>query len=412
MSIISVPQQAWYNTGELKLNLPDDWEVQVCHMSGYNRPALKSAEINTALDKPIDTLTIRELARGKNEVVIIFDDQTRITRPAPIVPFILEELHEAGIADDNIRFICALGMHGAMYRSDFVKKLGENIVAKYRVYNHNPFAPGVFVGTTELFKTPVYINEEVMLCDLKIAITGCVPHPGAGFGGGGKIVLPGVASYETIKWHHSRPVRPSEEQEKAGTRMGRIDDNGFREDLDQAADLAKIDFGITAIVNEWGDSVSIYAGTLRASHTRAVEEARTHYRTPKVTGMDIVISNTYAKVNEANIGLDGAVPAIKNSGGDIVLIANAPEGQITHYLGSPFGKIIWAKRPSRSGLSENVNNLIVYSEFPHPGSSWFNEDKRILYMSKWEDIISFLKKSHPAGTKVAVLPDATNQYFA
>ena len=343
MSIISVPQQAWYKTGELRLTFPDDWDVNVFHMAGYDRPALTSQEIKAALDDPIDTLPIRELAKDRSEVVIIFDDQTRITRPVPIVSHILEELIEAGIDENNIRFICALGMHGAMNRSDFVKKLGEDVVSKYRVYNHNPFATGIFVGTTKLFKTPVYINEEVISCDLRIAITGCVPHPGAGFGGGGKIVLPGVASQETIRYHHSQPQRPLGSQQNNGSRMGKIENNNFREDIDQAADLAKIDFGITVIVNEWGDSVSVYTGTLRASHIKAVEEAKNHYLTPKVTGVDIVITNAYAKVNESNIGMGAALPAVSESGGDIVLIANAPEGQITHYLGSPFGKILAAK---------------------------------------------------------------------
>ena len=194
--------------------------------------------------------------------------------------------------------------------------------------------------------------------------------------------------------------------------MGKIDNNDFREDCDQAADLAKIDFGIAAIVNEWGDSVSIYAGTLRASHVRAVEEAKTHYRTPKVTGMDVVIANTYAKVNEAKIGMDAAIPAVNASGGDIVLITNAPEGQITHYLGGPCGKTTWAKKPSRQELPKNIGSVIVYSEFPHPGSSWFDEDTRILYMNKWEDVIKLLEKSHGPGTKVAVFPDATNQFVA
>ena len=69
MSIVSVPQQAWYKTGNLDLTLPDDWKVEVLHMAGYDRPALKPDEIKAALDKPIDTPTVRELARGKKELM-------------------------------------------------------------------------------------------------------------------------------------------------------------------------------------------------------------------------------------------------------------------------------------------------------------------------------------------------------
>ena len=104
MSVISLPQQAWYETGELKLTLPDEWDVRMCHMAGYDRPSLKPQEIKAALDSPIDTPTLRELAKDRNEAAIIFDDQTRITRPAPIVPHVLEELIKAGI-DEKKRLL-------------------------------------------------------------------------------------------------------------------------------------------------------------------------------------------------------------------------------------------------------------------------------------------------------------------
>jgi lactate racemase len=410
MSIVSVPQCAWYNPRPLDLTLPDSWKVEVCHMAGYDRKALKPAGIKAALDKPIGTPTIRELAKGKKEVVIIFDDQTRITRPAPIVPFILEELAEAGVKDKNIRFICGLGLHGAMTRTDFISKLGADIVAKYRCYNHHPFDKGTFVGTTELYKTPVYVNEEVMLCDLKIAITGCVPHPGAGFGGGGKIVLPGITSRETTAWNHSQHISPSKDQASANPTMGHIENNKMREDIDQAADLARIDFGICVVVNEWGESVSLYAGTLRTSHAAAVKDARDNYKTAPVTGMDVVIANTYGKVNEMIIGLGVAVPAVSKKGGDVVLIANAPGGQITHYGSGPFGNIIWGRKASL-GCPANVQRIIVFTEYPHPGSSWLAENEMVLYLHQWDDVIKLLQKTHKAGTKVAVYPDATNQYI-
>ena len=92
VDIIKVPQLAWYEPEELALPLPDDWQVEVCNMAGYNRPALKPNEIKTALSNPIGLPPIRELAKGKKEVVIIFDDMTRVTRVAEIVPFVLEEL--------------------------------------------------------------------------------------------------------------------------------------------------------------------------------------------------------------------------------------------------------------------------------------------------------------------------------
>ena len=107
MNTITLPQLPWHGTKELKLNLPDSWQVEFYHMDGWNRPALNPDEMRTAITNPIGMAPLRELARGKNEVVIIFDDMTRVTRAEKIVPFVLEELNEAGIPDNKIRFVCA-----------------------------------------------------------------------------------------------------------------------------------------------------------------------------------------------------------------------------------------------------------------------------------------------------------------
>jgi nickel-dependent lactate racemase len=204
ISTITLPQLAWYGTKRLRLSLPEDWLAQYYHMPGYKLPALKPEEIRAAVTSLIGLAPIRELARGKKEVVIIFDDMTRVTRTAEVVPSVLEELALAGIPENKIRFICALGNHGASTRVDFVKKLGEDVMKRFPVYNHNPFFNCSYVGTTSA-GTKVHVNDEVMKCDFKIAIGSVVPHPTTGFGGGGKIILPGVASIETAQAFHIVP---------------------------------------------------------------------------------------------------------------------------------------------------------------------------------------------------------------
>ena len=111
VNTITLPQLAWYGTKQLEFPLPDGWQAELYNMAGYNRPGMKPDEIRTSLANLIGMASLRELARGKNEVVIIFDDMARVTRVAEIVPFVLEELAQAGIPDSKIRFICALGNH-------------------------------------------------------------------------------------------------------------------------------------------------------------------------------------------------------------------------------------------------------------------------------------------------------------
>lgn len=415
MQIVRVPQLAWHQTGNLELSFPDDWQIERCYMAGYNRPELKPEQIRSAIRNPAGTRPLRELARGKQEVVIVFDDMTRVTRVHKIVPYILEELAEAGIPDDNIRFICGLALHGVLDRSDFVKKLGEDVVSRFRVFNHNAFGNCVYVGTTRTFKTRVFINEEYMKCDLKIVVGSCVPHGIAGFGGGSKLLLPGIASFESINWHHKvagASMDPVDTVTRPTQGMGFIEKNLFKKDIDEAAELAGIDFLANAIVNLWGEAVSIYAGEWKQAFTAAAKEARTHYRTPRVVDKDIVIANSYAKANESVISLAAAIPLVSTGGGDIVIVANAPDGQATHYLVGVFGKSTYACQYSQCAIPPYVNKVISFTEYPHRGSSWFEEHEKIIYLSNWDDVIKSLRHTHGPGTRVAVIPDATNQYFA
>ncbi|MFC1860024.1 lactate racemase domain-containing protein [Chloroflexota bacterium] len=415
MSNILLPQLAWYGTSELKLSLPDSWQVELCNMAGYDRPAMKPAQIKAATSNPIGIPPIRELAKGKNEVVIIFDDMTRVTRVAEIVPFVLKELAEAGIPDDRIRFIVALGCHGALDRLDFVKKLGEDVVARFPVYNHNPFGHCTYVGTTSTYQTKVYINEEVMKCDLKITISSVVPHPTNGFGGGGKNILPGVASSETIEHNHlavRKAIRDHRDRPIAG--MGFFDNNPQHYDIDEAARLAGIDMSINCIVNMWGETVSLYAGALEPVHAAAVKEAKSHYLTPKLKDKDIIIANTFAKANEAWNGQNITYPAINTNGGDVILIANTPAGQVTHYLLGTFGNTGQGKLPLPQaviGAPEYLKHLIVYTEYPDlAGQRFFGKSDKLLFLHRWDDVLRVLKESHGANARVAVYPNAEIQY--
>ena len=111
--------------------LPDRWQIEMCHMTGSDTPTMTAAEIRKALDNPIGTMPIRELARGKKQVVILFDDMSRITRTFDFVSHVLQDLADAGIEDENISFVCATGCHGAISRLDFVKKLGKDVLRAF-----------------------------------------------------------------------------------------------------------------------------------------------------------------------------------------------------------------------------------------------------------------------------------------
>ena len=409
--IVKVPQFPWYGDTELALEFPDSWEVVTCRMPGQDTPKLSKEAMKDAFLNPIGTPRIAELARGKKEVVIIFDDLTRPTKVDELVPYVLQELKEGGIRDENIRFISAIGAHGAMKLMDFVKKLGPEVVQKYPVYNHNPYENCTSLGTTSR-GTPVMINSEFMSCDLKIAIGSIVPHPTSGFGGGGKMVLPGVASLETILSNHRNLCEVATEGIVLNA-WGRVDDNNMRLDMEEVARMAGLDVSVNALVNMHRDTIGLFVGDLVEAQREGVKMARQVYATEVPAGADIVVANSYAKANEASLVVSTGNNLLKKEGGDLVITANIPEGQICHYLVRSFGKNmggqLWGKRTK---LPSRAKRMIALGPYIDPaGLDWVGPVDQVTIANGWGEILKMLKASYGDKARVVVIPDATLQYF-
>lgn len=185
MKKINVPSIEPTGDRQHELLFPDKWDVARCDMDGVNKPVLGDDEIRTALENPIAAKPLSRLVQGHKEVVVLFDDSTRPTKTFRVLPFVLDALKKERIPEDNIRFIVATGSHGPHGRLDFVRKLGEDIVEEYAVYNHNPYDNLKDLGKTSR-GTPVKINAEVMGCDLKIGIGSIHFHRLMGFTGGAR----------------------------------------------------------------------------------------------------------------------------------------------------------------------------------------------------------------------------------
>lgn len=410
---IRVPQQAWYDNDELELQFPASWDVTTCYMRGHNRPPLSEQGFREAFANPIGTKPIQDLARGKSEVVILFDDMSRPTRVAEIVPYLLEELGAAGVKDDSIRFIAALGTHGALTRVDFAKKLGEAVLGRFPVYNHNPYENCTFVGNTSR-GTRLEINSEFMACDLKIGIGSILPHSLTGFNGGGKIILPGVASMDSIAYNHGTLTAEAMARgEDIGTWIGKFEENELRLDTAEAARMAGLDIKIDAVINGRAETIAIFVGDPTSAHIEGVKLAKEVYATQPVEGQDIAVMNTYAKASEAFLALPLSSRLLQGGAGDLVLIANAPEGQVTHYLAGGFGKKtggrFWFPRAT---LPPHVTRIIIFTPcIDIAGSSWVATPESIVWAKTWPEVLERLTATHGERASVAVVPDATMQYF-
>ena len=411
----TIPQLAWFGDSELKLKFPEEWNVSVQVMEGHGKRSVGKEENIYALRNPIGTKPLSRLAQGKKDVAIIFDDMTRPTKAYEVLPHVINELRKAGIKDDNIRFVCANGSHGVFDREDFVKKLGERVVERYPVFNHNPYANFVYSGRTK-YGTPVEVNAEVMACDLKIALGCIVPHPYFGYGGGAKIVLPGIASMRSICYNHGdlgglstaqnhRKVHPS-----CDLAYGRVnEENILRLDSEEAAKIVGLDMIVNVLVDLRRKSTDIFAGDVIKAQREGVEVAKEHYRTPVLSEADVVISNAYSKASEAAIA-SWPVLTLKE-GSDFVFIVNAPTGQVTHYVHGRWGTEVFGDLYlAPPNILNKAGRIILLSEH-HEKQPWLElvSPEKTFKVKTWEEVIEELKSKHKHKARVAIYPDATIQ---
>ncbi len=400
-------QNAWKDGYDepLEIDLPDDWKVTYHGTVADTMPPSPKELIRDRIRNPIDSKTLKQLARHGSEAVIVFDDLSRGTPVKEIAEVVLEELEENGIDKDHIRFICALGTHGAMTRVDFVRKLGKDIVENYAVYNHNAFGNLVEIGK-DRDGEPVLINREFMECDVRIGIGSVSPHPMNGFGGGGKILFPGIAGAITTKANHGRG-----QFTKFGTQKN---DCGFRTDIESMTSMVGSFFKIDAVINDKLQIVDIYAGNpLKEYYFAAASSGKVNALTlPENQNNDVVIVNANAKYNEALISVKIASQVLKK-GGDIVLINHCETGQVVHYTFGPFGKnsggTLFKKFEERPKMK--CGRLIFYTPFPdHFTKAQFDEPEKVVLASTWEEVLRALG-SNGEGTSAAVISDGSISYW-
>ena len=410
MKKVRVPARLWYDNQEKELSFPDSWQVDNLTSPGLEKSRLTVRQIEERINNPIDGLSLTELARGKKQAVIVFDDMTRPTPVKDVAPYVLVALHRAGMKKEQIRFIWALGSHGTYDMISARKKLGDEIVENYFVYNHDAFQ-----NTLQAGKTPggieLLFNKEFMACDLKIGI-GCItPHVHVGFGGGAKIILPGVAGIESINQFHEHFNR---DPSRHG--LGNFDNNIMRAECDAAGDIAGLNFKVDCLINRRGEIASLYAGSFRATHEQGAKEAKEAYGISSVGGYDIAVANTYAKANESGIALLLARMLLKSkAAGTAVIICDAPEGQVPHYVFGVWGRDYGGKhfrlRPS-GYIKSLMKNLIVLNPHPTPTDlAWVGPAEDVTVVKTWPEVLAILEAQYPVQASVGVIHDGTMQYI-
>lgn len=244
------------------------------------------AAITQALTQPINSPPLRELARPGDTACIVFTDITRASPDHLLVPALLAELELAGVRDEDITLLCGIGMHRPSTPEEKVAKLGQAVVNRYRVVDHQPQNPDALVdlGTTES-GIPLSVNKTAYEVDLLIA-TGIVePHQYAGYSGARKTLAVGAAGETMIAYTHGPQMI-----DHPGTRLGRIEGNPFHEAITEAARRAGLRFILNVVQDDHKRPVAVMAGEPEATFVELVRVARELYEVPIPRQFDVAVA--------------------------------------------------------------------------------------------------------------------------
>ena len=408
-TVLKVPWGAWSGSlEELSIQFPDSWRAQIFPMRDAE-DITGSRAIERAILNPNGTPPLRKIASGKKDAVLVVEDISRPTKCGPICEVILDELNQGGIPDSNITIIGAVGAHRPMTRADYINKVGEKVAERVNIENHHPYENLVTLGESKL-GTPIYLNKTYHNAAVKVSVSTVIPHPLAGFGGGAKIILPGICGIETLAANHRAGMKG------VGIGIGFITD--LRKDIEDVCSRVGLDFSVNVVATSRRGIAGLYAGHYLEAHRQAITLARQVYQTkiPKLdpkNRFDVGFFNLFPEDTELSQTLKGVnsfmgSQTILKSKSAVVFATAATEGRGYHsLLGETGAKLYsnWGENPIFKAVmstrpfylfSPNVARADVYHFFP----------EYTVFCKSLDDLVSSLEEKIGPKPKVAVFPSS------
>ena len=393
---------AWYQEKDFGLVFPNDWEVNVCKIK--DKKEIDQSEIKAALNNPEGINSLSSLAKHKKTISIAVEDITRPSYVGDILIFIISELESVGIKQENIKLVISNGAHRPLQRSDLTKKIGHHIVENYLIVNHNPY-DGLADTGISMGKIPVKINKYFFDADFKIAVGSILPHAFAGFSGGAKLVIPGLACIDTLTRIHKMVLMGFTGE------VGSVDNNLFRTEIETVVSKIGLNFFVGYVPGSKRGISGIFAGDMIAAHRSGVSFAKKMFLTDVPDEIDIAILNAYPKDTEL-LQADTVFSVIKksihkmNSKGVVVLTSECSEGFGYHSLFGP-GMRLYRQPCEKRFLAGR--KLILFSPNINKYEFLSNLWEGYSIFNNWKEVMSELQTNFQRSCKVAVFPTASLQ---
>lgn len=324
-----------YSDTEFSVSLDPRQVVSEVHANTVELPKRTVREhIEYALDHPIGAGPIEEAVRAGDKVCIIISDVTRRwQQPSTYLPILVERLNRAGIPDEDILILCATGTHRRQTEEEHISLVGEELYRRIRFMDHqcDDKEHLTYMGTSSR-GTPVWLNSYAMACDKLILTGGVVYHFLAGFGGGRKSVVPGIAGRETINTNHNNALNhglgSGSNPRVCNGNMG--EDNPFHSDLMECASFAKPAYLLNVFVDDNYQIVGAFAGDWQKAHEAAARTVEQLDGVPIPHRTPLVIASAGGYPKDINLyqtskTLSNALAAVA-PGGTMILLSQCREG--------------------------------------------------------------------------------------
>ncbi|MFC3040783.1 nickel-dependent lactate racemase [Virgibacillus xinjiangensis] len=403
-----------YGKENLSLNLPDD--TLVIEPKNLPKMADEMEAIREALRNPIGAKPLKESVKSTDTVSIVISD---ITRPTPnhiMVPLLIEELDHVPL--ENFVIINGTGTHRDQTREEFVQMLGSWVVDNVRIINNHCHDKETLVNLGQSsFGCDVYLNKDYVESDFRI-VTGFIePHFFAGFSGGPKGIMPGIAGIETIMtFHNARMIG-----DPLST-WGNMVDNPVQDMTREINGMCKPDFMLNVCLNREKEITNVFAGELYEAHDKGCEFVRDHAMFRCDERFDVVITSNSGYPLDQNLyqavkGMSAAHKIVKE-GGSIIVASECSDGLPDHgnyakifemadtpqelldLINNPEFKMFDQWQVQKQAVIQVWADVYVYSKLSE-------EQVRNTMLKPSDDIeqtIEELKKKYGENLRVAVMP--------
>jgi nickel-dependent lactate racemase len=381
-------------------------------------PAVRDVRqsVSEALKKPIESPPLSRMAKKGDKVVLIVDDLTRPTPQRDLLPTVLEQLCSNRVGEDNIEVMIGLGTHRPMTNAETEDRLGPDVTERFTVSNHDYSDEKKLVnlGTTDL-GIPAFVNKTVVEADVVVSVGNIVPHNAAGWGGGAKMVLPGVCGEESVGTLHvaAGKVKPI-------SKLVATLDNPMRGGINEIARKAGLKAIVNTVLNNEDKVVRVFAGEPMQAFREGVATAREVFCQKVDESADVIIFSTYpADIDywQGMKALDFAHVGVRK-GGTIVLITPCNERispthpSFKNRATESYDKLLEAVNKNEIEDLPAAGALLMHSQIiEHANVVCYStglteEDKRALgfeHASTVEDAIQTALKRHGEHARIGVL---------